>query len=75
MAINIAIAENMADIKHKVEFEPVPMKIGAGWFVRVMLPRGEQPRLGGFNSEAEAREWIKRKSAAWLREHHGYQYL
>jgi hypothetical protein len=59
----------MATTKPKVEFEPVPMKIGSGWCVRVTLPYGASPQLGGFKTEEEAREWIRRKSAAWLREY------
>jgi hypothetical protein len=65
----------MANTNAKVEFQPVRMNDGEGWFVRVLLPKGEQPRLGGFNSEAEAMDWIRRKSAVWLREHHGYRYF
>ena len=59
----------MARIKPKVEFEPVEMTIRPGWYVRVTLPHGKQPKLGGFNTEAEAREWIKHKSSVWLKEY------
>jgi hypothetical protein len=65
----------MANISSKVEFETVPMDTRAGWFVRVLLPKGEQPRLGGFKTKAEATEWIRRKSAAWLKEHSGHRYF
>jgi len=65
----------MAVVNAKVEFQPVRMDSGAGWFIRVLLPKGEQPRLGGFNTEAEATEWIRRRSAVWLKEHHGYRYF
>jgi len=65
----------MANIIGKVEFQAVRMDSGAGWFIRVLLPEGEQPRLGGFSTEAEAADWIKRKSAGWLKEHHGYRYF
>jgi hypothetical protein len=58
----------------EVDFQPVEMKTGKGWFVRVTLPRGEPPRLGGFRTEAEAIEWIKNKSGTWLREHYNYLY-
>ena len=58
----------------KVDFRPVEMTTGKGWFVHVMLPRGEPPRLGGFRTEAEAIEWIKNKSGTWLREHYDYLY-
>jgi hypothetical protein len=30
----------MAKVKPKVAFEPVEMKIGAAWFVRLKLPGG-----------------------------------
>jgi hypothetical protein len=59
----------------KVDFQPIEMKAGSGWFVRVALPKGETPRLGGFNTEAESTEWIKLKSSAWLRQHYGYKYF
>ena len=65
----------MTTLGPKVDFQPVEMRVGSGWFVRVTLPRGEPPRLGGFKTEAEATEWIKRKSAAWLKDHYGYQYF
>ena len=65
----------MANLSSKVEFQPVRMDIGEGWFIRVLLPKGERPRLGGFNTEAEATEWIRRESAAWLKEHSGYLYF
>jgi NAD(P)H-flavin reductase len=64
----------MARIKPKVEFEPVEMKIKPGWYVRVTLPHGEQPRLGSFNTEAEARDWMKHKSFAWLNEYERSKY-
>ena len=57
----------MADVKSQVEFEPVETKANAEWHVKVMLPSGKQFSLGGFRSEVEAREWIVRKSAAWLK--------
>jgi hypothetical protein len=64
----------MATSIPKVDFQPVEMTTGKGWFVRVMLPRGEPPRLGGFRTEDEAIEWIKNNSGTWLREHYGYLY-
>lgn len=56
----------MTDIKPHVEFEPVETKAGAEWQVRASLPSGRQVFLGSFTTEAEAREWIARKSSAWL---------
>src|SRR5579863_9116523 len=58
---------SMSDIDQKVEFEPVEMTPGLGWCVRVVLPTGKKIHLGDFNTEAEAREWIVRKSAAWFK--------
>jgi hypothetical protein len=64
----------VARIKPKVEFEPVPMKIGSGWCVQVTLPYGNNPKLGGFKTEQEAREWTARNSAEWLKEYEGGRY-
>ncbi len=64
----------MANSKPKVIFEPVEMMIGVGWYVRVTLPKGRQPQLGGFNTEAEAVSWIKRESADWLKGFEGGKY-
>jgi len=60
--------------KRKVEFEAVEMMIGRGWYVLVKLPQGPQPQLGGFNSQAEAQDWIARKSAAWLKDYQNGKY-
>jgi hypothetical protein len=60
--------------KPKVIFEPVEMMIGVGWYVLVTLPKGRQPQLGGFQTEAEAVAWIKRESATWLKEYEGGKY-
>jgi hypothetical protein len=53
---------------------PAPMKIGSGWCVQVTLPSGINPKLGGFKTEEEAREWIARKSAEWLKQYEGGRY-
>ena len=50
------------------------MKIGKGWCVRAKPPKGTPALLGGFKTEEEAREWIKRKSPAWLKEFEGGRY-
>jgi hypothetical protein len=36
------------------------------WGVRLSLPGGRQPVIDGFKSEAEAQEWIKTDSIAWI---------
>jgi hypothetical protein len=61
-ALNVA----MSDVKPRVEFEPVDTRTGAGWQVRASLPSGKQVFIGSFNNEVEAKEWIVRKSDAWL---------
>jgi hypothetical protein len=64
----------MPYFKSLVEFEPVEMKIGKGWCVRAKPPKGTPALLGGFKTEEEAREWIRRKSPAWLKEFEGGRY-
>jgi len=65
----------MSNIKRKVQFEPLKMKLESGWYVRVTFPFGGQPqKIDGFKTRTEAREWIKSKSAAWLKEYEGGRY-
>jgi hypothetical protein len=52
----------MAFFQPKVTFAPVEMKIGKGWYILATPPKGTPVQLGGFKTEDEAREWIKRKS-------------
>jgi hypothetical protein len=58
--------ESMADGNAKVRFEPVELQAGEGWHVLITLRYGKQLKINGFDSAAEAREWIRTKSAAWL---------
>ena len=55
----------------KTKFEAVQIKMGPEWYVRVALPNGERPTLGGFKTEAEAVEWIKHESGVWLKGYEG----
>ena len=64
----------MPDSKPKVMFEPVQMKKGKGWYVRVMLPHGLQPRVDGFTKKAEAVAWIEYESSEWLKRYEGGKY-
>jgi hypothetical protein len=64
----------MTTTKPRVLFEPMPMKIGSGWYVLVTFPSGVSHRLGGFKTEEEARVWIACKSAAWLKEYDAGKY-
>jgi hypothetical protein len=61
----------MATIKRSFEFKPAPMSNGLGWFVQVTISHGPGPKLGGFKTEEDAREWIARESALWLKEYEG----
>ncbi len=58
---------NMADTEPKTKFEPVELKAESSWYVRVTFSSGEQTNIGGFITEAAAREWIALKSTEWLR--------
>jgi hypothetical protein len=64
----------MAPHKAKTKFEPAELKAGIGWCVRLTLPSGRQPQIDGFETEAEAREWIKARSAAWLKMYESGRY-
>jgi hypothetical protein len=55
-------------------FDPIEMKVSPGWFVRVTLQGREPARLGGFRTEAEASEWIKRESSLWLKDYSDRQH-
>jgi hypothetical protein len=55
-------------------FDPIEMKVRPGWFVRVTLQGREPARLGGFRTQAEATEWIKRESSVWLKDYSERRY-
>ena len=61
--------ETMAIINPKAAFEPIELKVGQGWCVRVTLFQGKQPQFGNFHTEVEAQEWIRRRSLAWLKKY------
>jgi hypothetical protein len=56
----------MPDHGPEAVFEPVELKDGTGWYVRLTLPGRTPPQITGFKTEAEARKWIETKSAEWL---------
>jgi hypothetical protein len=64
----------MATIKRSFEFKPAPMSNGSGWFVQVTISHGPGPKLGGFKTEEDARKWIARESASWLKGYEGGRY-
>jgi hypothetical protein len=49
-----------------VRFEPIESEAGAGWQVLITLRYGKRLKINGFESAAEAGEWIRTKSAGWL---------
>jgi hypothetical protein len=54
----------MAVHKPKTKFEPAELK----------FPSGRQPQIDGFETEAEARDWIKARSTAWLKMYESGKY-
>ena len=64
----------MATPKLKTKFEPAELKGQTGWCVRIMLPNGIHPQIDGFETEAEARDWIKARSTAWLKMYESGKY-
>jgi hypothetical protein len=59
----------MPKAKSEITFAPVASKILPEWYVRVTLPDGKELRIGGFKKEVDARDWIAKSSAAWIKEH------
>jgi hypothetical protein len=59
----------MAKPKPEIKFKPVEWKILPEWYVLVTLPDAKELRIGGFKAEADARAWIAKSSAAWIKEH------
>ncbi len=43
-----------------------PVKVGAQWHVVGTYPSGQQERITGFKTEADALDWIANDSADWL---------
>jgi len=46
-------------------YEPVQLKDGSGYFVRVTWSDGFERQINGFADEAEARQWIADKGPHW----------
>lgn len=62
-------AQRTPDNGPRGEFESIESDSGVGWCARVTLPQGKQRRLGAFDTELEAQEWIDRRSSAWLKKY------
>lgn len=65
----------MSQPRRTVKFEPVELNAAEpGWYVRVTLPHGEQIQMNEFKTETEAKDWIAKKAAAWLKKYRGGRY-
>jgi hypothetical protein len=59
----------MADVTPKME--PRSFGLFSEWYVLVTWPSGHTEKVHAFKSEAHARGWIDKDSAAWLDEKRG----
>jgi hypothetical protein len=59
----------MTQPKPTIEFRPTEMRSGRGWYVQVVYFDRPPLQLGGFNTEEEAKEWVAKEAAKWLKEH------
>ena len=59
----------------KARFDPVRVKSGKGWFVRVTPQHGRETQIEGFTRKAEALAWVKHESAEWLKTYEGGKYV
>lgn len=60
--------------KPKTRFEPVQLKSGRGWYVRVTPPHGRETQIEGFSKRAEAVAWVEHESGEWLKKYEGGKY-
>jgi hypothetical protein len=60
--------------KPEVVFTPTKMQSFDGWYVQAMVPGVPPIQLGGFKTEEEAAEWVRRKSKGWLEQHQGHYF-
>lgn len=56
----------MAGQEAKIRFEPVPLKSGLGWRVLAHLPGGKVHYISGFETEADAVDWINHEGLTWF---------
>ena len=45
--------------------QPLPSE--NGWYVLATWPTGETEKLNGFASQADAADWIEKRSKKWMR--------
>jgi hypothetical protein len=50
----------------KPNMEPRELKDGSGWYVLVVWGDRPSQQMGGFQSEAEAQQWIDQDADGWL---------
>lgn len=73
----LAVASHIAgmhDNKPKIEFRPTMLKSGREWYVQVKFFDAPPLQIGSFLTEADAKEWITSKSAAWRGEYREGRY-
>ncbi len=57
----------MAKPTGEITLAPQPIKVGTHWHVVGTYPGGQQEHVTGFNTEADALDWIVNESADWLK--------
>ena len=56
----------MTQIEPQIIFDPYPRRIGLQWRVIATLPNGQKEHISGFESQAEAVDWLASDSCqAW----------
>jgi hypothetical protein len=59
----------MPESRDRITFNPVPRRVGGGWYLEASLPDGRTIPITGFKSEREAKEWLgSSQRVTWLRE-------
>ncbi|MFX1733927.1 hypothetical protein PXJ20_16355 [Paraburkholderia sp. A1RI_3L] len=53
------------DAAERPTYEPVRLKEGSGYIVRITWSDGFENEIDGFADEAEVRDWIGSNSADW----------
>jgi len=57
----------MIDKPASPKLTPREYKDGRGWYVEAIGHDGVAENIGGFQSDAEARDWISAKAAAYFK--------
>jgi hypothetical protein len=66
----------VATPKRKVKFEAIDLQAAEpGWYVRATLPHGEQILVKSFETEGDAKDWIAKRSEAWVKKYRGGRYM